>query len=131
MTIRPIRLRLSRAKGFNLQAHSHVINGLPAISCARPSKWGNPFRVKTKGSAPWFVCKDTEGRIEFLSPSFRTRSEAINKAVELFDREVSLALQNPMLSLKRLHGHNLACWCGLDEPCHVDVWLRYAREYGK
>ena len=33
---RPVRLRLSRAKGFNLQEHSQAVNGLPAVNCARP-----------------------------------------------------------------------------------------------
>lgn len=22
-----------------------------------------------------------------------------------------------------LRGRDLACWCGLDDPCHADVWL--------
>ncbi len=33
--IRPVRLRLSRAKGFNLQAHSLATNGLEAVNVAR------------------------------------------------------------------------------------------------
>jgi len=43
LSAEPVRLRLSRAKGFNLQALSRATNGLPAVSVARPSKWGNPF----------------------------------------------------------------------------------------
>jgi hypothetical protein len=27
-----------------------------------------------------------------------------------------------------LRGKNLACWCGLNEPCHADVILRIANE---
>ena len=30
--------------------------------------------------------------------------------------------------LAPLRGHNLACWCKLDEPCHADVLLRLANE---
>lgn len=40
---RPVRLQLSRAKGFNLQAQSRGLNGLPARSVARPGPFGNPF----------------------------------------------------------------------------------------
>ncbi|WP_375453762.1 hypothetical protein [uncultured Methylobacterium sp.] len=40
--VQAVRLRLSRAKGFDLQAHSLAVNGLPAVVVARPTKWGNP-----------------------------------------------------------------------------------------
>jgi hypothetical protein len=39
----PVRLRLSRRKGFDLQALSRATNGLPAVNVARPSRFGNPF----------------------------------------------------------------------------------------
>jgi hypothetical protein len=42
----PVRLTLSRRRGFNLQEHSHAINGLSCLSVARPSRWGNPHRGK-------------------------------------------------------------------------------------
>jgi Domain of unknown function (DUF4326) len=42
LTPRPVRLQLSRAKGFNLQAHSRAINGLPAARVDRATRWGNP-----------------------------------------------------------------------------------------
>ena len=45
MAERPIRLQLSRAKGFDLQALSRAANGLTAVNVGRPSKWGNPFIV--------------------------------------------------------------------------------------
>ena len=41
----PVRLQLSRAKGFNLQAASRAVNGRAAVVVARPSRWGNPYRV--------------------------------------------------------------------------------------
>lgn len=40
-TIAPVRLRLSRAKGFNLQAHSRAVNGLGAVKVDRSTPWGN------------------------------------------------------------------------------------------
>lgn len=60
MTATPVRLRLSRTKGFNLQEHSRAVNGLPAINCARPSKWGNPFTFANSGAihpAMRFACE--------------------------------------------------------------------------
>ena len=29
-------------------------------------------------------------------------------------------------SLPEFRGHDLACWCPLDEPCHADVLLEIA-----
>jgi hypothetical protein len=31
-----------------------------------------------------------------------------------------------MAALPELRGHDLACWCKLDEPCHADVLLELA-----
>ena len=60
MTARPVRLRLSRRKGFDLQALSRATNGLPAVNCARPGKWGNPHTRDNSGSVPVvlrYVCE--------------------------------------------------------------------------
>lgn len=27
-----------------------------------------------------------------------------------------------------LRGHNLLCWCGLDQPCHADTLLRICNQ---
>ena len=57
---KPVRLRLSRRKGFDLQATSRALNGLPAVNVARPSRWGNPFRFNPADSvdpATRFACE--------------------------------------------------------------------------
>jgi hypothetical protein len=46
---RPVRLQLSRAKGFDLQSLSRATNGLEVVNCARPGPWGNPFKVSNTG----------------------------------------------------------------------------------
>jgi hypothetical protein len=46
----PLRLTLSRRKGFNLQAASHAANGLPATTVVRPGRWGNPFVIGRDGT---------------------------------------------------------------------------------
>ena len=40
---RPVRLQLRRSRGFDLQAASRALNGLPAVVVSRPSPFGNPF----------------------------------------------------------------------------------------
>jgi hypothetical protein len=43
----PVCLHLSRARGFDLQRLSFETSKLSAVNVARPTKWGNPFRVDT------------------------------------------------------------------------------------
>ena len=99
----PIRLQLSRRKGFNLQAWSREVNGLAAVNVARPSKWGNPYRVDP--------------------PEY---------AVELFIahlKSVTMTGVQPAIdpaARAELRGKNLACWCAPGAPCHADVLLEIA-----
>lgn len=102
---RPVRLQLSRRKGFDLQAHSLAVNGLPAVNVARPTKWGNPFQAGMDG----------QGDRRYL--------------VDLFRAYVSRPEQADLVAAIRreLTGKNLACWCSLDgNPCHADVLLELA-----
>jgi hypothetical protein len=70
MTTVPVRLRLSRARGFDLQVHSRAINGLSAVHVARPSRWGNPFVCHHPGSAiekpmaPWLAVRAFRRMVE-------------------------------------------------------------------
>lgn len=123
MTTRPVRLRLSRAKGFNLQEHSRAVNGLPAINCARPSPYGNPYIVGTHGSriqcVRWFICL-----VDGMLPIVGDR--------EFIDR-VHAMLPHMRRLAEGLKGHNLACWCVLPKPgaidiCHCQVWLALAND---
>lgn len=109
----PIRLQLSRAKGFNLQATSLATNGLPAVNVARPTKWGNRHKV-----APAF---QSEG-VQFseVTPVH---------AVQFYREEWERAQQwRPAAreALNELRGKNLACWCKPGQPCHADVLLDLA-----
>lgn len=96
----PVRLQLSRRKGFDLQALSLGTNGRPAVNVARPSRWGNPFRVAEYGRA---------------------------EAVALFEQGLRRGnVTAPDLGF--LRGKNLACWCASDRLCHADVLLKLANE---
>ncbi len=110
---RPVRLQLSRRKGSNLQALSLATNGLPAVNCARPGKWGNPDKI-----APAF---ESEG----------VRFPAITAeiAVAMHRQRWERALEqwpSARQALAELRGRNLACYCGLSQPCHVDFYLERA-----
>lgn len=95
----PVRLQLSRKRGFSLAAISHRLNNLDAVVVARPSKWGNPFGL------------DQYGRQE---------------AVKLYRRHIQGKLASGDLNLSDLRGKNLACWCAPEVACHADVLLELA-----
>lgn len=97
----PKRIQLSRAKGYRKPQGAIVVS--------RPSKWGNPYRVRSY--TPW--------------PN-QTYIATAETAVELFKRHV---LSDPefLASVElELRGHDLACWCRPTEPCHADVLLDLA-----
>lgn len=115
----PVRLQLSRTKGFDLQALSRATNGLPAVNVARPGKWGNQWRARLASAGGW-VCEDM--RCHFIKPA---RDEAEALALALFHHR---AWAEPMANLVRAHlrGRNLACFCALEDPCHADTLLELA-----
>jgi hypothetical protein len=99
--MKPQRIQLRRTRGFSLQAVSLALNGLPAVNCARPSRWGNPFPVNKERGA------------------FQSVRE-FEAWLQSYDSSISYA------EIKReLCGKNLACWCAAS-PCHCDVLLKIA-----
>lgn len=87
-----------------------------AVIVARPTRWGNPFRIG---------CRVGDGPL--LSAGREILSNAA--AVAAFRTMLSLAPRNyPSEEEIRaaLAGRDLACWCPLDQPCHADVLLEIA-----
>jgi hypothetical protein len=74
-----------------------------AIYVGRPTAWGNPFIVGEHGDAAecvWWY-------------RHLVGTENWPKVDDI--REC-------------LRGHDLACWCPLDQPCHADVLLELANK---
>jgi hypothetical protein len=107
MTVTPQRIQLSRKKGFNLQAVSLALNGLPAVNVARPSKWGNPFKIG----------------VRHIFGGVHDR-ESVNRAHKVFcsNKDVQESAR------RDLRGNNVACWCPVGAECHADNLLRIANE---
>lgn len=129
---RPVRLRLSRASGFNIQKHSRAVNGLPAVVVARPRKWGNPYRV----SDPVYYWADGRQRrdrdkVVQLRPKQAT-GRLMRRRTGMTAAEAVKRFRDGVRSwfsardFLELRGKNLACWCALDQPCHADVLLELA-----
>ena len=115
--MKPARIVLSRRAGFDLQAISRALNGLPAQSVARPGPWGNPFTID-----------------DVMAETGLGKDAAQAEAVARYGRWVRGEIDGPKLPPDRvkiraaLAGKNLACWCREGSPCHVDALLKLANE---
>ena len=69
---------------------------------SRPSKWGNPFSQPT--------------------------AEANAELYRVWLQGKSPLAANLRAQLEELRGHDLCCWCPLDQPCHADVLLELANQ---
>lgn len=118
MADRPIRIQLSRTKGWKMPANT--------VKVDRSTIFGNPFH--------W---------AEFYFPGINTREDECAEAVRRFRASVigfdsngchcrpvahpdskigQIISQAPI----QLRGKNLACWCKPGSPCHADVLLEIA-----
>lgn len=92
-----------------------------AVIVARPSRWGNRWRVTSWQPSPgerlWSVWDVGSGETQSQHP---TKVQAIAAAVAYFRADIG------DLDLTALRGRDLACWCPLDQPCHADVLLEIA-----
>lgn len=142
----PQRIQLRRTKGWRKPEGAIVV--------ARPTKWGNPYVVgkaqvrmpalnggdwehegrlfKTSGQRHPFV-RYIDGRD--VTTWHQVENATAEQCVEMYREYVTGAL-GPRLNFRHpdmtaairaeLAGHDLACWCPLDQPCHADVLLELA-----
>jgi Domain of unknown function (DUF4326) len=122
----PVRIQLSRARGFSLQAYSQSVNGLEAVNVARPSKWGNPYKIGSVVRHPdngVSVINDAAGAVIM----YTGWAEMANAGRATPDAKGHTPTPDEIeVAYKSIRGKNLACWCALDAPCHADVLLRLA-----
>lgn len=96
----PKRVQRKRTKGWRMPEN--------AVYVGRPTKWGNPYKISL------FITNINE------SP----RETAIRQYEDWLKKRL---VEDPHF-LDELKGKDLACWCPLDKPCHVDVLLKTLRE---
>ena len=98
---KPRRIQRKRTKGWRMP------DG--AVYVGRPSFWGNPFSepsLQIDDFLDWYEWwLDGELRADWHNWPLGTEQKQ---------------------RIEELRGHDLACWCPLDKPCHADVLLRLA-----
>ncbi len=97
-TPHPLRIQRRRTKGYKMPTG--------AVYCGRPTIWGNPWYDDWPAS----VCVENYRLWLTKIPSFG----GLEKASAILKR------------ISELRGKQLACWCPLDKPCHVDVLCEIA-----
>ncbi len=112
----PLRLQLSRERGFNLQALSRRTNGRGCVPVDRKTPWGNPYVVLKEGP----FCYSVNGDGDFATREAATKEAVAKHAIDC--ERIKPRIQS------HLRGVNLACWCAIGEPCHADTLLRIANE---
>ncbi|SDT36843.1 protein of unknown function [Jiangella sp. DSM 45060] len=101
----PQRVQMSRQRPWRAD-HPNV------IVVARPTAWGNPFRIGDADPVTGEIIADRAG------------------AVAAFVKANGDRPAWAVAARRELGGRDLACWCPLDEPCHADVLLRIANARG-
>jgi hypothetical protein len=109
MKVQPIRVQLSRAKGWRMPPNTVVV--------ARPGKWGNPYKVTTAYSD------------EYCTIPAIDAAAAVDLHRQWLTGLLAGALgDSTREALLELYGRNLACWCKIGEPCHADTLLELANK---
>lgn len=99
MHSKPIRIQRKRTRGWKMPPNT--------VYVGRPTKWGNPVRVK-KGS---YILTAENAKECYRTWLTKTEGRSIGYHAGF-----------------ELRGKNLACWCKLGEPCHADVLLEIANQ---
>lgn len=82
------------------------------VKVARPTKWGNPWRV---------------GQFSSTLQRVMDRRDAVGRYKAECNNPMGLSWVRKLAPVE-LRGKNLACFCPLDQPCHADVLLEIANQ---
>jgi len=115
-----------------------------SIKVARPTKWGNPFRVFGQNE---YVYSDASHRRTILTPWIIFAPDAdiseratVERTVELYrlwvlgyfvgNHNVKPCTFTVADIRRELKGKSLACFCKIGEPCHAEILLELANGTG-
>lgn len=117
-TTGPRRVQQRRTKGWRKPENT--------VSVARPSKWGNPFRVISTecslGGCCWAVSLGDLVVQQHVDSKHRAHELAVRFYRSWMEEHDRHDLPDPA----PLRGRNLMCFCPPELPCHADVLLELA-----
>lgn len=128
----PQRIQRKRTKGWRMPGG--------VVYVGRPTKWGNPFPVGSAVPDIASIYGPVSGLADITAEqsveAYRRYAPAIFVPVKPSARPHHGIYTHGIESLpahahRVLRGHDLACWCPLDQPCHADVLLELANGGGR
>ncbi|MDU7524165.1 MAG: DUF4326 domain-containing protein [Roseomonas mucosa] len=115
MTPHPLRLQRKRTKGFRLPPGTVV--------ATRPTMLGNPFTHPDPAQAVEAYRRLIQGGTQ----SFEIQPGGLGIARNANPKTLHWSYPDWIKeNLPGLRGRRMACFCGLSQPCHVDVLLEKA-----
>ncbi|WP_431976102.1 DUF4326 domain-containing protein [Micromonospora haikouensis] len=111
----PQRIHRQRTKGWRKPAG--------AVSICRPGPLGNPFKTALAAglAGPEWATR------RLLVDAFAAWLPAGQEPPGLPLADGPATWRRLRAALPRIVDHDVMCWCPLDQPCHGDVLLPYAR----
>jgi hypothetical protein len=123
--LKPVRIQRLRIRGYNMEAESRAVNGLPCISVTRPGRWGNPYSLKSFSRALSLELFGNTVRGVWDPSVMNGHSERVYDLTYAAHHRFLSRLREPLLEMieRELGGRNLACFCSLSDDCHADTYL--------
>jgi len=86
-------------------------------------------RIQRKRTAGWRMPTNTVyvGRPTIYGNPYKIDDWGWN-AIPMYEKWLRQKILNEPHFLDPLIGHDLACWCPLDKPCHADIILKILSE---
>ena len=106
-----VRIQRQRTKGWRMPPNT--------VYVGRPTRWGNEFEVGGLVTPEIAVERYALHIVSYFGFVER-ETKRLWHPWPVESKELDAWLQP-------LRGHNLACWCPLDQPCHGDVLLEMLR----
>jgi hypothetical protein len=109
----PIRVQRKRIKGWRMPANTKCVT--------RGTKFGNPFTF-----GEFMLSLTLVNKVRRIEVSELTDDAWLKWSLESFEEYINNKPDFIDLIKKELKGYNLACFCPLNKPCHVDILLKVA-----
>lgn len=109
----PKRIQRKRTKGWRMPEG--------AVYVGRPTKWGNPFSVAACIEAGF-----ARDHAQAASVCWQAYNDWIRGGTSWEWPGSDELRRKTLADLGEIRGKDLACFCGIDQPCHADVLLELA-----